>query len=59
MTYEQDYLQQVKEAISQSRAGDGAGVPDAETLLANLSARGLVVVEVPPGVKHDFTGIVA
>lgn len=53
----QAYLVEVQNAIVEATQQDGAGTTDAESLLANLAARGLLVVEAPPGLKLDFVGI--
>jgi hypothetical protein len=52
-----DYLNEVKGAIEEASRQDGHGTPDAESVLANLAARGLIVVEVPVGVHQTFIGI--
>jgi hypothetical protein len=51
-----DFIKAVKSAIRESSQEDG-GVPTPESLLAHLTANGLLVVEIPPGVRTDFVGL--
>jgi len=51
-----DYINDIKGAIEDADVND-VGKPKAESLLVYLSARGLLVVEVPHGVSQTFTGL--
>lgn len=55
-TPEQWYLYRVGNALRAAIQGP-AGSSRAEELVAQLAGEGLIIVDVPPGIKHDFVGV--
>ena len=58
-----EYLSAVQDAFDRARSNRrsndlaGKALADAEELAAQLAARGLMIVEAPPGLLVDFRGV--
>lgn len=51
------YLDAITKALSGVGVIHGDGSFDTEDIIAALAGAGFLIVEVPPGVKHDFVGV--